>query len=49
MSSPVAPAYHSNNNGDLSALPQFKDNDMYVGVPTYMSGSKRWSMKEYEK
>ncbi|KAK7899808.1 hypothetical protein LTR67_003553 [Exophiala xenobiotica] len=46
-SSPVAPAYH--NNDDLSALPQFKNNDMYVGVPTYMSGSKRWSMREFEK
>lgn len=37
---------------ELSALPQFEDKDpapMYVGVPAHMSGSKRWSMKEYEK
>ena len=37
---------------ELSALPQFDEKDpspMYVGVPAHMSGSKRWSMKEYEK
>lgn len=40
-----------NEPAELSALPQFETNDvpMYVGVPTHMSGSKRWSMKEYEK
>ncbi|EXJ94754.1 hypothetical protein A1O1_03152 [Capronia coronata CBS 617.96] len=34
----------------ISALPQVEENDqMYIGVPSHMSGSKRWSMKEYEK
>ncbi|KAI1609190.1 hypothetical protein EDD37DRAFT_142476 [Exophiala viscosa] len=47
-SSPTMPAYQY-NNPRLSALPQLQDNDpMYVGVPSHMSGSKRWSMKEYE-
>ncbi|KAL6246093.1 hypothetical protein RBB50_007246 [Rhinocladiella similis] len=48
VSSPTMSSYHS-PNGELSALPQVRDDDMYVGVPSYMSGSKRWSMKEYEK
>jgi len=48
-SSPTMPAYQYNNSR-LSALPQLQDNDpMYVGVPSHMSGSKRWSMREYEK
>lgn len=41
-----------NHNGisELSALPQVNDdNPMYVGVPSHMSGTKRWSMKEYER
>lgn len=40
-----------NEPAELSALPQIEKNDapMYVGVPAHMSGSKRWSMKEYEK
>ncbi|KAK6364174.1 hypothetical protein LTS17_012443 [Exophiala oligosperma] len=45
--SPAVSSYHS-PGGELSALPPLKDDDMYVGVPSYMSGSKRWSMKEYE-
>ncbi|KAK4944141.1 hypothetical protein LTR10_016474 [Elasticomyces elasticus] len=47
--SPTMPAYQYNISG-VSALPQLQDIDpMYVGVPSHMSGSKRWSMKEYEK
>ncbi|EXJ73731.1 uncharacterized protein A1O5_03493 [Cladophialophora psammophila CBS 110553] len=39
------------NNPELSALPPIENEDqpMYVGVPSHMSGSKRWSMKEYMK
>ncbi|OAG38779.1 hypothetical protein AYO21_06974 [Fonsecaea monophora] len=39
------------NNSDLSALPPVGQGDepMYVGVPAHMSGSKRWSMKEFVK
>lgn len=49
----VSPSYSPYNEpAELSALPQFDkkgDAPMYVGVPAHMSGSKRWSMKEYEK
>jgi len=42
--------HQQNITGELSALPQFnKDENMYIGVPSHMSGFKRWSMKEYEK
>ena len=36
---------------DLSALPQIsqEDEQMYVGMPSYMSGAKRWSTKEFRK
>ncbi|KIY03220.1 uncharacterized protein Z520_01687 [Fonsecaea multimorphosa CBS 102226] len=39
------------NNPELSALPPIAKGDepMYVGVPAHMSGSKRWSMKEFMK
>jgi len=48
----VSPSYSAYNEpAELSALPQIdqKEAPMYVGVPAHMSGSKRWSMKEYEK
>ncbi|KAJ9603673.1 hypothetical protein H2200_011859 [Cladophialophora chaetospira] len=37
------------DDAELSALPPItkEDDQMYVGVPTHMSGSKRWSMKEF--
>lgn len=39
------------DNSELSALPPVNNDDdqMYVGVPSHMSGSKRWSMKEFMK
>jgi cell wall integrity and stress response component len=45
------PAENRYENSELSALPPIikEDNQMYVGVPTHMSGSKRWSMKEFMK
>lgn len=40
-----------NDAAELSALPQFgrDDGPTYIGVPAHMSGTKRWSMKEYER
>lgn len=36
---------------ELPALPhmQNRDDPVYVGVPAHMSGSKRWSTREFEK
>lgn len=49
MSPSTMSNYH--DAAELSALPQFGKDDgpTYVGVPSHMSGSKRWSMREYEK
>ncbi|EXJ88872.1 hypothetical protein A1O3_01936 [Capronia epimyces CBS 606.96] len=41
---------HQAEAREISALPQVREDEpMYVGVPSHMSGSKRWSMKEYER
>ncbi|KIX00788.1 uncharacterized protein Z518_09853 [Rhinocladiella mackenziei CBS 650.93] len=49
MTTSGSPTNH-NETEELSALPQLRDDGpMYIGVPSHMSGSKRWSMKEYEK
>ncbi|KIV96552.1 hypothetical protein PV10_00402 [Exophiala mesophila] len=49
----MSPSNMSNYHdaSELSALPQFGKDDepTYVGVPAHMSGTKRWSMKEYER
>jgi cell wall integrity and stress response component len=39
------------DSSELSALPSIDDatDQMYIGVPAHMSGSKRWSMKEFAK
>ncbi|EXJ60171.1 hypothetical protein A1O7_04323 [Cladophialophora yegresii CBS 114405] len=45
------PREHRYEDSELSALPPItnEDSQMYVGVPAHMSGSKRWSMKEFMK
>ncbi|KIW69069.1 hypothetical protein PV04_04967 [Phialophora macrospora] len=45
------PADNRYESSALSALPPItrEDSQMYVGVPAHMSGSKRWSMKEFMK
>jgi hypothetical protein len=44
------PGIYYNSPPDISPLPQIgKDETMYAGVPAHMSGSQRWSMKEFEK
>jgi hypothetical protein len=46
-----SPMSNPHDHSELSALPQItkEDDQMYVGVPAHMSGSKRWSMKEFMK
>ncbi|KAL2404928.1 hypothetical protein ABEF93_008294 [Exophiala dermatitidis] len=49
-SPPLPPRSHQRVNGGYSPFPPAQEDEpMYIGVPAHMSGSKRWSMKEYEK
>ncbi|KAL2441932.1 hypothetical protein ABEF95_016895 [Exophiala dermatitidis] len=49
-SPPLPPRSHQRVNGGYSPFPPAQEDEpMYIGVPSHMSGSKRWSMKEYEK